>query len=91
MTDILTSEQAAGLLQFSVAYTRTLASRGEIPAIKWGDDWRFVKQQLIDHLMQCATREQAARKSEHDQQARQPQAIEAHRKRGRPRLTNATA
>jgi excisionase family DNA binding protein len=79
--EILTAEQAAGLLQFSVHYTRTLAMRGQIPAIKWGDDWRFVKQQMLDYLTQCATREQQSRKHEFSQQ---PDEKRITKKRGRP-------
>ena len=49
MTEILTSEEAAEMFKVSVAYIRGMANAGEIPGTKLGDDWRFVRQDLIDY------------------------------------------
>lgn len=81
MTDIMTSEEAAEMFRVSVPYIRGLANTGEIPATKLGDDWRFVRDDLLDYLRDRSRREQQARKFQQEQ-SRKP--ITTQRKRGRP-------
>lgn len=81
MTDIMTSEEAAEMFRVSVPYIRGLANTGEIPATKLGDDWRFVRDDLLDYLRDRSRREQQARKIQQEQ-SRKP--ITTQRKRGRP-------
>lgn len=90
MPEILTSEQAAGLLQFSTQYVRALAKQGDLPAIQLGDDWRFIKTQVIDYLSQSAIREQQSRKFEHNSQPKDQSINIPARPRGRPRKVNAS-
>jgi excisionase family DNA binding protein len=82
MQDILTTEQAAGILQFSPAYIRTLASKGELPAIQMGDDWRFVKDQLITYISDMAIKQQQSRRFQQTQLGPAEKLIPV--KRGRP-------
>jgi len=84
MTDILTAEEAAEMFRVSTPYIRGMANTGEIPATKMGDDWRFVRQDLIDYLRERSKREQMSRKFQQEQLKQQAQSITPG-KRGRPR------
>lgn len=81
-SEILTAEETAELFRVSTAYIRGLANAGEIPGTKLGDDWRFVRQDMIDYLSERAKREQKARKFNQEQSS-QPYIMTG--KRGRPR------
>jgi excisionase family DNA binding protein len=82
--EILTADEAAELFRVSTAYIRGLANAGEIPGTKLGDDWRFIRQDMIDYLSERAKREQKARKFNQEQNQQQPQTF-IPGKRGRPR------
>lgn len=84
MIEILTADEAAEMFRVSTPYIRGMANSGEIPGTKMGDDWRFVRQDLIDYLRERSRREQQARKFQQEQRQQQPQAIMLG-KRGRPR------
>jgi excisionase family DNA binding protein len=84
MNEILTADEAAEMFRVSTPYIRGMANSGEIPGTKMGDDWRFVRQDLIDHLRERSRREQQARKFQQEQRQQQPQTIMPG-KRGRPR------
>ncbi len=60
--EILTTSGAAELLHVSIPYVRELANRGEIPGIQFGDDWRFVRSDLLSCISDRGKKEQAARK-----------------------------
>jgi excisionase family DNA binding protein len=63
--EILTSKEAAELLRLSVPTIRGMASSGEIPATQIGDDWRFLRVQLIEYLASRSIAEQRMRKEQH--------------------------
>jgi excisionase family DNA binding protein len=84
MTEILTADEAAEMFRVSTPYIRGMANNGEIPGTKMGDDWRFVRQDLIDYLRERSRREQQARKFQQEQRHQQLQ-IHTPGKRGRPR------
>jgi excisionase family DNA binding protein len=48
--DVLTAHEAAKLLQVDAETILAMAERGEIPARKIGDDWRFGRTALLDWL-----------------------------------------
>ena len=64
MNEILTSKQAAELLQISVQSIRGMASVGEVPAAKISDDWRFLRSHLLEYMSDKALSEQRRRKEE---------------------------
>ncbi len=82
--EILTADETAELFRISTAYVRTLANSGEIPGTKLGDDWRFIRQDMIDYLSERAKREQKTRKFNQEQTQQLPQTF-IPGKRGRPR------
>lgn len=88
MNEILTAAEAAEMFRVSTPYIRGMANSGEIPGTKMGDDWRFVRQDLIDHLRERSRREQQARKFQQEQHAakKEAQVITPAEplKRGRP-------
>lgn len=48
--DVLTTEQAAELLQVHVNTVRQYAKDGMLPAHKYGDQWRFRRSALLNHV-----------------------------------------
>jgi len=48
--DVLTAHEAAKLLQADAETILAMAERGEIPARKIGDEWRFGRAALLDWL-----------------------------------------
>lgn len=60
--DILTSKEAAELLRVSIPTIRGMAASGEIPASMIGDDWRFLRVQLLEYLAQRSLSEQRHRR-----------------------------
>lgn len=84
MNEILTAEEAAEMFRVSIPYIRGLANSGEIPGTKMGDDWRFVRQDLLDYMRERSRREQKARRFQQEQRQQQPESIMPS-KRGRPR------
>ena len=46
----MTVAEVATLLNMHVQYVRILARTGKLPAYKFGGQWRFCKQQLLDQL-----------------------------------------
>jgi len=84
MSEILTADETAELFRVSTAYVRGLANSGEIPGTKLGDDWRFIRQDMIDYLSERAKREQKTRKF-NQEQSQQPVQTFVPGKRGRPR------
>jgi excisionase family DNA binding protein len=95
--EILTSKEAAELLRLSVPTIRGMAASGEIPATQFGDDWRFLRAQLIEYIAARSIAEQRHRKETYDamkaaQVAGTRETIKI--KRGRPRkdrLVNISA
>ncbi|MDO8915117.1 MAG: helix-turn-helix domain-containing protein [Coriobacteriia bacterium] len=49
--DVLTAEDVAELMHFTVNYVYTLARRGDIPAVRIGHYWRFSRQSLHEWLL----------------------------------------
>jgi excisionase family DNA binding protein len=50
MNDILTTRQAAALLQVTERTVKVQAALGKIPACKVGQGWRFSREALIAHV-----------------------------------------
>ncbi len=50
--DLLTIEEVAGLLRVSRHTVYRLALRGDIPGQKVGRHWRFIREDLLQHLRQ---------------------------------------
>lgn len=48
--DVLTLEEAAGLLRVDVVEVRRLAESGELPARRIGEQWRVARRALLDWL-----------------------------------------
>jgi excisionase family DNA binding protein len=88
--EILTADETADLFRVSTAYVRSLANSGEIPGLKLGDDWRFIRQDMIDYLSERAKREQKTRKFNQEQSQQPPQTF-VPGKRGRPRKHSTQA
>ena len=85
MTEILTADEAAEMFRVSTPYIRNMANSGEIPGTKMGDDWRFLREDLIDYLRERARREQQSRKFQQEQLKQEPKQAFTPGKRGRPR------
>jgi excisionase family DNA binding protein len=49
-TEILTVAEAAAFLRVSEAAVLELADAGQLPARKIGNDWRFLKEAIVDWL-----------------------------------------
>lgn len=50
LPELLTTREAALVLRVEIDTLRRLAKAGQIPAVKVGGDWRFVKTRLLEHL-----------------------------------------
>ena len=85
MSEILTADEAAEMFRVSTPYIRGMANSGEIPGTKMGDDWRFVRQDLVDFLSERSRREQKARKFQQEQRQQELPQTFTPNKRGRPR------
>lgn len=48
--EVLTTTEAAELLQISTKTLLRLAREGELPGIKLGRSWRFARRELLDQL-----------------------------------------
>jgi len=48
--DILTTKQAAELLQVHETTVSQMAAAGDLPGRKLGRDWRFRRSALLDHI-----------------------------------------
>jgi excisionase family DNA binding protein len=48
--DVLTVEQAAALLGAEPAAVTELATRGELPGRRLGEEWRFARRAVLDWL-----------------------------------------
>ncbi len=46
----LTTEQAAAMLSVSAETLRTRVKAGDIPAYRWGKNYRYFRDELIDWL-----------------------------------------
>ena len=81
MTDTIDSEECAALLRCTPEQVEELARAGEIPGLKIGRSWLFVRVDLLDYLAQKAREEAAERRAR-----RQPGVtpISAKPKRRRP-------
>lgn len=84
MNEILTADETAELFRVSTAFVRSMANSGEIPGTKLGDDWRFIRQDMIDYLSERAKREQKTRKFNQKQTQKVAETF-IPAKRGRPR------
>lgn len=86
MSEILTSKEAADLMRLSVPTIRGMASSGEIPATQIGDDWRFLKAQLIEYIASRSLTEQRRRQEQHAAKKAMQNTMPIEPiKRGRPR------
>lgn len=63
MTDTIDSNECATLLRCTPEQVEELARAGEIPGLKIGRSWLFVRADLLDYLAQKAREEAAERRS----------------------------
>jgi excisionase family DNA binding protein len=63
MTDTIDSEECAALLRCTPEQVEELARAGEIPGLKIGRSWLFVRVDLLDYLAQKAREEAAERRA----------------------------
>jgi len=63
MTDTIDSNECANLLRCTPEQVEELARAGEIPGLKIGRSWLFVRADLLDYLAQKAREEAAERRS----------------------------
>jgi excisionase family DNA binding protein len=61
--DIISSAECAELLDCTVEQVEELARAGEIPGLKFGRPWRFVRDDLLAYLAQKARAEAEERRS----------------------------
>lgn len=54
LREVLSVEDVADLLQIEVATVRALARRGELPGVKLGKHWRFLRDELLESLRPAA-------------------------------------
>ena len=81
MTETIDAEECAALLRCSTDKVEELSRAGELPGLKIGRDWLFVRADLLDFLAERARDEAQARRSK-----RQPNATMAPQVRGRRRV-----
>lgn len=84
--EVLTTEEAAVLVRLSQQKLLEWVREGKISGIPLGNQWLFVREQLLDEFKAIAKRHQAQRaalavEAKTDQNPRQP------RQRGRPANT----
>jgi excisionase family DNA binding protein len=48
--DVLTLEEAAGLLKLPVEVFRARVESGDVPCRRFGEEWRFVRSALLEWL-----------------------------------------
>lgn len=61
--DVIGSEECAALLRCTPEQVEELARAGDLPGLKIGRSWRFVKADLLAWLAQKAREEAASRKA----------------------------
>ena len=60
--DTISSQQCAEMLLCSKGHIESLARNGELPALKIGDKWVFVRSDLLSYLAEQARAEAQERK-----------------------------
>jgi excisionase family DNA binding protein len=60
--DVFDTEQAAQLLRCSVDTVRDRADAGELPGLKYGRDWVFPREALLEAVNELARAEAAKRR-----------------------------
>jgi excisionase family DNA binding protein len=61
VSEIIDSEQCAELLHCTAEQVEELARAGDIPALKIGRSWIFIKDDLLRYLAEWARKEAANR------------------------------
>jgi excisionase family DNA binding protein len=79
MTDTIDSEECAALLRCTPEQVEELARAGDIPGLKIGRGWLFVRTDLLDYLAQKAREEAAERRSKRAVQSVVPSPIKQRR------------
>lgn len=82
--DTLNSEQCAELLHCTPEQVEELARAGEIPGVKIGRSWLFVRADLLAYLAQKAREEAAERRSRRHVAQVAPQPVASRRRRPPP-------
>lgn len=70
MSETIDTDECAALLKCSPAQVEELARSGEIPGLKLGKGWLFIRSDLLSYLGEKARQEAQARRS-----SRQPGAV----------------
>ncbi len=63
LREVLSVEDVADLLQLDVATVRALARRGELPGVKLGKHWRFLRDEILESLRPAARQAAGAQAS----------------------------
>lgn len=63
MTDTINAEQCAKLLGCTEETVEELARKGDLPGLKFGRSWVFVRQDLLAYLAERARQEADERRS----------------------------
>lgn len=79
MTDTIDSNECATLLRCTPEQVEELARAGEIPGLKIGRSWLFVRADLLDYLAQKAREEAAERRSKRQVREVMPTPIKQRR------------
>lgn len=77
--DTINSEQCADLLQCTEATVEELTRKGELPGVKFGRGWIYVKASLLEYLAQKAMREAEERRLNIRERAQTPATIQVLR------------
>ena len=63
MDDVLTLEELAAYLKVSETTAYSLVRNGEIPGRKVGREWRFLRERVVNWLMQAGTEDDMEKNS----------------------------
>lgn len=79
MADTINAQQCAELLQCNSETVEELTRKGELPAVKFGRGWIYVKSDLLAYLAEKARNEAQERRIEVQKKLSQPAATTALR------------
>jgi excisionase family DNA binding protein len=77
---IIDSEACAALLGCTKEQVEEMARTGEIPALKFGRSWRFVRADLLDYLAEKARAEAQERRARRQPKEDQPEPSKPRRR-----------
>ncbi len=84
MTDTIDSRECAELLRCTPEQVEELARKGDLPAVKIGRGWLFVRADLLAYLAEKAREEALERRSRREVVKMAPRAPQPGRRRNVP-------